>query len=213
MNGNRVLGAGRGTRLEVLERIKRSPGGVGVKDLSASMAMSYMGIKAHCIALATEGFLETWRSPSPEGAKGRPRLLYRLTPRGERFFRGDDGGLASALLRQAAALFGGAAPGKLLVMHFRSETERYRSLVVGEHLGERLRSFVRIRDKEGRMSALREGEVWEIRECHLPLAAMMEEFPELRRQEEHLVGEVLGVPVIRTEAQGVVVFTPAGRGA
>ncbi len=212
MNGNRVLGAGRGTRLEVLERIKRSPGGIGVRDLSAFMGMSYMGIKAHCIALASQGFLESWRSPAPQGSKGRPTLLYRLNPRGERLFREEDGGLASGLLRQAAALFGGSAPGKLLVMHFRSETERYRGLVTGEHLGDRLRSFVAIREKEGRMSTLLEGEGWEIRECHLPLDSLMEEYPELRRQEEHLVSEVLGVAVLRTETQGMVVFTPARRG-
>lgn len=212
MNGKRVLGVGRGTRLEVLERIKRSPGGVAVRDLSVSMGMSYMGIKAHCIALTSDGFLETWRSPAPEGSKGRPKLLYRMTPQGDRLFRDEDGGLASGLLRQAAALFGGSAPGKLLFMHFRSETERYRDLVVGENLEDRLRSFVRIREKEGRMSSLQEGDAWEIRECHMPLTAIMEEYPELRRQEEHLVGEVLGVPVLRTEARGVVVFAPAGRG-
>ena len=209
MKRNLVLGAGRGPRVEVLERIKRSARGLTVKDLSEAMGMSYMGVKAHCAALASVGYLTTWRQPAP---KGRPYLFYRLSVTGERFFQdSQEGVLALDLLVQARGLFGPTAPQKLLMMYFRSQTQRYREKI-GEAGDaptiERARHFVRLREKEGRMSLLTgEPENQQIRESHNPLSDLMKAYPESCAMEEQMVGEVLGLPVSRREEEGAVIFT------
>ena len=170
--------------------------------------MSYMGVKAHCIALASSAHLTACReSQSRKNAKGRPRLLYRLADSGERLFAASEDPLALAILREAAGLFGTTAPSKLLLMYFRTMQSRYRELMTaGDPLG-RARELVRLRDQEGRMALLSEGDGWEIRESHNPLASIMKNYPEARSMEEHMIGEVLGAAVRRREAEGRVVFT------
>ena len=207
MKTSLVLGAGRGPRLAVLEGIKRSGGGLSVKELSRSLGMSYMGVKAHCVALEGAGYLSTWRRPGP-GGRGRPTLLYRLSEQGEDLFAESGEELALALLREAAGLFGTTAPQKLLLMVFRAREARYRGQL-GELAGaERIRAFVRMREREGRMAVLEGESPWRIRENHDPLAPILREYPAAAALEEHLVSEVLGIPVARSEQEGAVVFVP-----
>jgi len=208
MKRSLVLGAGRGTRVAVLEEIKRSECGLSVKELSAFLGMSYMGVKAHCIALVSTGHLTIWREAQTKPmAKGRPRLLYRLADSGEKLFADSEDVLALALLKEVAGLFGATAPQKLLLMYFRTLQSRYGELINGVDLPERIRALVRLRDREGRISLLAENDCWEIRESHNPLASIMQNYPEARTMEEHMIGEVLGVAVKRREAGSHVIFT------
>jgi predicted ArsR family transcriptional regulator len=219
MRKNLVLGAGRGPRLAVLEQIKRAGRGMSVADLAETLGMSYMGVKSHCVALSASGHLTVWREPVTEragkgGSKGRPRLLYRLADSGERLFADAGDQLALALLREAARLYGPTAPQKLLVMMFRAQQTLYREKISGGGLEERVTALVLLREKEGRMSMLREtvaeeGNTWEIRECHNPLAMIMKANPEARTLEDHMISEVLGVTVDRREEGGTTLFSPA----
>ena len=205
MRKSLVFGAGQGARLAVLDLIKRSHNGLGVKQIATELGMSYMGVKAHCLALASEGYLKTWRKPS---TKGRPLMLYQMAETGECLFAEAGGDLSLGLLAEAAQLFGPSAPQKILVMFFRTLAAHYNALVSGQDALERARSFVRIRDREGRMSFLREGEQWDIQESHNPMAILMEKYPEVCSIEEHLVQDVLGIKVARREEGGAVIFSP-----
>ncbi len=205
MRKNLMLGAGRGPRLAVLEQIKRSGAGMSVKDLAALLSMSYMGVKAHCLALVSTGHLSTWREPS---VKGRPKLLYKLAGSGEQLFEDTGVQLALDLLKEAAGLFGITAPQKLLVMMLRSQQASYLERITAEGGLERARMLVRLRDQEGRMSLLHEGTSWEMRESHNPLDAIMRAYPEMRALEEHMISEVLGLRMKRREEGGKVVFSP-----
>ena len=204
MKASLVLGAGRGPRLEVLELIRRSAEGMSVKALSSKLGMSYMGVKAHCIALTSAGHLTTWRQPT---AKGRPQMLYRLTERGRKLFAESGQDLALQLLKESEGLFGTTAPQKLLMMYFRSLAATYREAMSAVDPAERVTAFVRLRDAEGRISSLLQGSVHEIRECNNPLASVMKQYPGAAAMEESMVGEVLGSPVRRAEEEGSVRFT------
>lgn len=203
MRTSLVLGAGRGPRLSILELIKRHPEGRGVRALAEDLGMSYMGVKTHCIALVSEGFVEARREPS---TKGRPRMLHRLTPRGEELFTGGGEDLSLSLLREAAGLFGPTAPMKLLTMHFRTQASRFRERL-GASLGkERILDFVTLREREGRICSFHDGEPREIRECHNPLASIFREYQGAPVLEGNMISEVLGLPVRRCEEGGMVVF-------
>lgn len=203
MKASLVLGAGRGPRLEVLKLIRRSSEGMSVKVLSSKLNMSYMGVKAHCIALTTAGHLTTWRQPT---AKGRPQMVYRLTEKGRQLFAESGPDLALQLLKESEGLFGATAPQKLLMMYFRSLAATYLHSLTTVDPAERVHAFVRLRDAEGRISSLREDQVREIRECHNPLASVMKQYPGVATMEESMVGEVLGSPVRRAEDEGNVLF-------
>lgn len=201
-----ILGAGRGPRLSVMEIVRDASGGLGVGEIAKRLGMSYMGVKAHCEALTKAGLLETRRSPS---SKGRPLLLYRLTPRGETLFRGPRQRLAVGLLREASLLFGAAAPQKLLLKYYRSEALRYRETVGEGTVPERLASFARLRESEGRGTTIEESQAgWILRESHDPESDVEEEFPAAAGYQEHLVSEVLGVPVERIKEGVAVLYRP-----
>jgi predicted ArsR family transcriptional regulator len=189
--------------LEVLKLIRRSSEGMSVKVLSSKLNMSYMGVKAHCIALTTAGHLTTWRQPT---AKGRPQMVYRLTEKGRQLFAESGPDLALQLLKESEGLFGATAPQKLLMMYFRSLAATYLHSLTTVDPAERVHAFVRLRDAEGRISSLREDQVREIRECHNPLASVMKQYPGVATMEESMVGEVLGSPVRRAEDEGNVLF-------
>jgi len=206
MRKSLVFGAGQGARLAVLDLIKRSANGLGVKQIAAELGMSYMGVKAHCLALASEGYLTTWRQPAP---KGRPLMFYRLTESGERLFAEPGLGLALGLLRDSGKLFGSSAAQKLLVLHYRAEAERYNAMISSPEVTERIKAFVRLRDREERMSAFSGNETcWEIHEYHNPHAALMRAYPVALSLEETMIGEVLGVPVRRSEEGSRIIFSP-----
>jgi len=212
MKKSLLFGAGQGPRLAVLERIKRCGAGIGVKDLSAMMGMSYMGVKAHCQALVAEGYLTTRRGPS---SKGRPLLLHALTERGEALFASDRGGIPLALLEGASALWGESAPQKLLLTVFRGMGERYCSRIKGADSEVRLKEFTKLRDAEGRMCEAcvlpgRKG--WELRESHNPMASLMQKYPGAGIMEESMVAEVLGMSVRRREEGGVTLFLLSRQG-
>lgn len=205
MRKSLVFGAGQGARLAVLDLIKRSENGLGVKQIAAALGMSYMGVKAHCVALASEGYLTTWRQPAP---KGRPLMFYRLAESGERLFAEPALGLALGLLRDAEKLFGATAAQKLLVLRYRDEADRYRTMISSGDLDERVRALVRLRDREERMAVFSgTEEQWEIHEYHNPHAALMREYPVAASLEETMIGEVLGVPVRRREEGTRIVFS------
>jgi predicted ArsR family transcriptional regulator len=208
MKKNLIFGAGQGVRLAVLEQIKRSAHGQSVQEIAAALGMSYMGVKSHCLTLTASGYLAPWRQPSGEKSRGRPKLLYRLTGSGERFFADSGDELALSLLQESAGLFGASAPQKLLVMLFRSSQARYAELVGTGDLKGRLRRLIRLRDREGRMSELVESESWEIHENHNPLASIMRRYPEACSLEEHMMSEILGVGVKRKEEGMRVIFAP-----
>jgi predicted ArsR family transcriptional regulator len=200
-----VFGAGQGARLAVLDLIKRSTGGLGVKQIAGELGMSYMGVKAHCMALEEEGFLTTWRQPAP---KGRPLMFYRLTESGERLFAEPGLGLALSLLRDAGKLFGASAAQKLLALHYRAEAERYAALL-GSRAGlDKVKAFVRFREREERMAVFSADQYgWEMHEYHNPQAALMREYPVAQSLELSMIREVLGVPLNRSEEKGRVVFS------
>jgi predicted ArsR family transcriptional regulator len=205
MRRSLVFGAGQGARLAVLDLVKRSPTGLGVREIAAELGMSYMGVKAHCMTLAAEGYLTTWRQPAP---KGRPLMFYRLTESGERLFAEPGLGFALSLLRDAAKLFGASAPQKLLALHYRSEADRYRAILSAREGIERVRAFARLRDREERVAVLKvDGELWELRESHNPDAAVMREYPQAAILEQSMVGEALGLTVQRRDGGNAVIFS------
>ena len=205
MRKSLLFGAGKGARLAVLDLIKRSHKGLGVKQIATELGMSYMGVKSHCVTLASEGYLTTWREPAP---KGRPLMFYRLSESGERLFAEPGLGLALGLLRGAEKLFGVNTAQKLLVLHYRAEAERYRAMIPSGEVKERVLALVRLRDREERMAAYPgNDEQWEIHEYHNPHAALMRQYPVAVNLEETMIGEVLGVPVRRTEEGTRIVFS------
>ena len=186
---------GRTQRLSILELLKKSVNGKDVQELANALSMSYMGVKAHCLEMHRQGYLETWRQP---GNRGRPRMFYRLTMKANDLFSEEKNDLAFSLLKESRQLFGPTAPQKLLMLHFRSLATKYKEVVRGETIEARAKSFAEVRDREGHLSQFQKEESgWELIESHDSLHSLRGPYPEIDALESQMMSQVIGVPLQR----------------
>ena len=214
MNQKLIAEIGKSQRLEIINRLKRTQG-LSVGELAEVLGMSYMGVKQHCVDLESEGYLDTWRRAK---GIGRPELLYRLTDRAHDLFPTASNVMTIALLENAKALFGPAAPEKLLFSVFQKKAEAYQAKVRGETIAERAGKLARVRDSEGCMAEIEQDAAFiRIVEYHCPIHDLLKAFPIVARLETELFTRVLGAAVQREEAHASglyrCVFTLHGRAA
>ena len=200
VNQRLITEIGKSQRLRIVNRLKRTQG-LSVGELSNLLDMSYMGIKQHCLDLERLGYLDTWRRPKAATQTGRPELVYRLTPKAHELFPVTSNATTLQLLEAAQALYGAAAPEKLLFLLVRRKTEDYQAKVKGETLKQRAESFAALRDAEGYLTEVEEDEAGlRMVEYHNPQADLLAAHPALLpRLEQEMVARVLRVPVKREQ--------------
>jgi predicted ArsR family transcriptional regulator len=197
MNQKLIAEIGKSQRLEIINKLKRTQG-LSVGELAEQLGMSYMGVKQHCVDLESEGYLDTWRRAK---GIGRPELLYRLTERSHGLFPSASNSMTITLLENAKALYGPAAPEKLLFSVFQKKAEAYQSKVRGETVAERAGKLTRVRDSEGYMAEIEHDTCYiRIIEHHCPIHDLLKAFPIVARLEAELFTRVLGAAVQREEA-------------
>ena len=199
MNPRLLADLGRSQRLRIVNRLKRTQDGLSVRELAAALEMSYMGVKQHCIELERQGYLDTFRRPKPVGQLGRPEMAYRLTHQAHELFPISGNQTTLELLASAAALFGAAAPEKLLFHFFQRLARDYSARLKGVDLGDRVKWLARLRDADGYLSEV-EGDGKELRivEHHSPMMQLLEAYPALLgRLEQELFAKVLKARVVR----------------
>ena len=175
----------------VADVIKRS-GGLPVGEIATRLGMSYMGVKAQCLALDKSGHIT---ARNQHRGSGRPQLVYRLTAKGQRLFQNSDHRLAVSLLREARTLFGAAAAEKLLFLHFQNQAAGYLEKIPAKGSPEdRLAALAALRDAAGHMARVEGGCLVE---SHVPLAGLFDAFPAAVAMEEAMVAKILGTPVTR----------------
>ncbi len=188
---------GRSARLKVLNELKRTQG-LPVKDLAGRLGMSYMGVKGICLDLEKRGLVDTWRQPQKIG---RPRLLYRLTPRAHELYPTASTPMTIEVLQSAYKLYGPSAPEKLLFVVFQKKTGEYESRLRGKTPAERARALARLRDQDGYMSEMEvePGGVLKIVEHHSPILDLLRAFPIVAKLETDMFQRLLGTEVERVE--------------
>ncbi len=197
MNQKLIAEIGKSQRLEIINKLKRTQG-LSVGELAEHLGMSYMGVKQHCVDLEAEGYLDTWRRAK---GVGRPELLYRLTERSHGLFPTASNGMTLSLLENAKALYGPAAPEKLLFSVFQRKASDYQAKARGNSVSERAGKLVRVRDSEGCMAELEQDAAFiRIVEHHCPILDLLAAFPIVARLEAELFTRVLGATVQREES-------------
>jgi len=174
----------------VAKELKRSDG-MSVGELAERLGMSYMGVKAQCLALEKSGRAV---SRSTHRGAGRPHLIYRLSGRGQELFQSGDQRFALSLLREAQALFGPTAAEKLLYLHFQRQAAAYEKIPPSGTWEEKLAALAEIREGEGAMPRI-EGDA--LVESHSPLAAIFEAYPAAAAMEDAMIAKAVGLQIRR----------------
>jgi len=199
MKQRQIEQVGRSARLRVLNELKRTPAGMAVRPLAEKLGMSYMGVKDLCIDLEKRGLLDTWRQPT---RAGRPQMLYRLTGKAHELFPQASNPLTLSILEVAKTLYGATAPEKLLLFSYQKAGETYAGKVKGDTVAERTESLARLRDADGYMSEVEQGEgnALAIVEHHSPVLDLLRAFPIVAKFETELFERVLQAKVQREES-------------
>jgi predicted ArsR family transcriptional regulator len=181
-------------RLAVL-RLLKERGPMTAKAIARELGITPVAVHKHLEALEAGGLVEATVRRQP---RGRPALVYQLSPRAVEVFPQGYRDLLIGVLNRVAELHGPDELYRLLASHSQSLRERYRIRLMGKDLVERVRELARIRDEEGYMAVAREesgGLV--LIEHHCPIYEIAREHPEACRCEEELFTEILGTPVRR----------------
>jgi predicted ArsR family transcriptional regulator len=191
----RVSEVGRSQRMRIIETLKKTQG-LSVNELGERLKLSYMGVKQHCDELERNGYVDTWRRPKPIG---RPEMAYRLTVKAQVFFPRATNGMTIEILHAANRLYGHAAGEKLLYSVFAWKTEEYMRKLRGTTVLELAEMLVKLRDQEGYMSEVSNGDPVAIVEYHSPIFDLLDAFPLVRRLEREMMERILGVRIEREE--------------
>lgn len=200
MSQKLIAAVARSARLRVLNALKRTQG-LSVQELADLLGMSYMGIKDLCLDLESRGLVNGRREPRPDGATGRPRILYRLTDRAHDLFPVASNPLTLEVFEATKKLFGPAAPEKLLMLVWQQKAADLGAKVKGADPAARAASLARAREHEGHMAGVEQGSDGRMRivEHHCPFLDVLRAYPVVARLDADLFSRLIGVPVERRE--------------
>jgi len=181
----------------ILEAVKRSDG-LSVTEIAKELDMSYMGVKQHCVNLEKLGYLKPWRVPRSQS--GRPEKLYKPTAKVKPLLPQAGVSMTLDILDSAKALFGDAAPEKLLFHHFEVIGQKWKPLVLrGKSLVEKATRLTELRQKQGCFSRCKYSaeEGFIIEEYHHPLAEIFKEYPSGVALELRMMEQLIGCSITR----------------
>ena len=149
MERDRLTGAKR----RVLERLKRT-GRATAGDLARSLGLTAVAIRQHLLALE-RGRLVTSSTPAPAG-RGRPSIVWSLTPLANEVFPDRHSDLTVDLISAARAAFGEEGLERIVAQRARQQTRAYRDrLARAPALKDKVKALAAQRTAEGYMAEMR----------------------------------------------------------
>lgn len=179
---------------EILGLVKRS-GGMCVKELSAKLKMSYMGVKQHCDDLKKRGYLDTWRRAKKTG---RPEKIYRPAEKLDLVLPNWSSELTTSLLALVAQAYGDTVPERLLYSFLQQKVERWNGKLKGKTSLDRANELAKLRNTDGWMcEVLDDAEGLRLVDHHSPLAEVARLYPALPELEVRVLSRIFGHTLLR----------------
>ncbi len=184
------------TREHVILELKRL-GALQTKDLAETLDISTTAVRQVLNGLQAERLVEAQTERQPQG---RPCYVYSLTQEGHELFPEAYDTLARELLDSLRDLGGEDMVKSLIAKQLEKKEERYRVLVNGRSLLEKLLQLRELREQEGYMPEVIEeaGEKIALREYNCPIHRVAQEHPQICAHELELLERLLGRSLERT---------------
>ncbi len=184
----------RPTRMTILCLLKKN-GKMTAKQIGDLLGVTAMGARQHLTAMEKEGVLE---SEFVRQKAGRPALYFSLAQESEKFFPQQYNDLIVSLLQTMEEMDGRDKIGQLLEIRRQKLKEQYEGRMNGDATPDRIQTLKDLRDTDGYMADLKEGEEeFELVEHNCPISQVAREFPEVCHHELELFKELIGLPVER----------------
>ena len=183
---------------DILLLLKRN-GGMCVKELSAALKMSYMGVKQHCDDLKRRGYLDTWRRAKKTG---RPEKIYRPAEKLDLILPNWGSELCLGLLSLVSQAYGETVPERLLYGFLQHKVERWNSRLKGRSAADRAFELVKLRNADGWMCrAIEDDQGLRIIDHHSPLAEVSRLYPAVWDLEVRVLSRIFG-HTLKRQANG-----------
>jgi len=173
----------------ILVLLKRSPD-TSLSDVATELGVSKVAALGHLQKLESEGLVErSYRA----GRVGRPRVLFRLSPRALTLFPQGYTEMSLCALEFIERRLGRDAVAELLAQRANDVADRHHARVSSGPLDQRVQKLVQIRTDGGYMAEMGprlRGSV-EMIEHNCPILAIAERFPEACETERRLFESML----------------------
>jgi len=185
----------RNTREHIIMELKRA-GSLTTKELAGLLGISNTAVRQVLNALQAEGLIEARAEKQPQG---RPCYVYTLTEKGHELFPDAYDTLAMELLDTVREIGGEEMLQDLMAKQVAKKEKRYRLLMEGRSLAEKLSQLRDLRDSDGYMAEVEEGSKNPaILEHNCPIFRIAKLHPEMCAQEMALMERLLGISIDQT---------------
>jgi predicted ArsR family transcriptional regulator len=179
----------------------KSRGPLGTRDLARALGITEVGVRQHLTKLHSEGLVAF---DDQAGEVGRPKRMWRLTPKGHARFPDTHGDLTVSLIESIRSIFGAAGLDRLIQARQEAMVANYRqALEPYPDLGDRVDVLARLRTVEGYMAKFemqRDGSCLLI-ENHCPICAAAKACQGFCRSELELFQAAFGAGVSVTRQE------------
>jgi predicted ArsR family transcriptional regulator len=189
--------AGRSTRMEVLELLRRK-GHASAEIIAADLGVTPNAVRQHLTNLEREGFVVSHTEPS---RRGRPSLLFSLTERADSVFPKRYGQLATMVLQEVQEMGGPDALDEIFARVATRHAGAIAPSMAGLDFDEKLRRVVAWIGRAGTLAEqteTTEGVKVTIHNCPFRNTAL--KFPQVCTITPHLISQLLGAAVSQADS-------------
>lgn len=177
----------------ILDRLKRC-GPLRAAQVAEALELTDVAVRQHLLALELRGLVEPETEP-PDG-RGRPAVLWRVSPLAQSLFPDRHAELTVGLIEATRGALGEEGMLRVIERRGAQQIEAYRRMLPGSDatLAERVAALARQRTAEGYMAEVREdGDGgWLLIEHHCPICEAAQSCTGLCTSELHVFQRTLG---------------------
>jgi predicted ArsR family transcriptional regulator len=189
--------AGRSTRMEVLELLRRK-GHASAEAIASDLGVTPNAVRQHLTNLERDGFVV---SQPERRARGRPSLLFSLTERADSVFPKRYGQLATMVLQEVQEMGGEEALDEIFARVAARHADAIEANLAGLDFDEKLRRVVAWIGRAGTLAEqteTEEGVKVTIHNCPFRNTAL--KFPQVCTITPHLMSRLLGTAISQSDS-------------
>jgi predicted ArsR family transcriptional regulator len=174
--------------------LKRN-GAMSAQSLSELLGITPVAVRKHLDVLERDGFVQP---TAQKQARGRPQLIYKLTPMADSLFPQGYRQLSLELINELVELDGVGKLSQLLEAGYERMMRDHKAALLADNLAGRVEQLARLRNADGYMVTIEESpNAFTIHEHNCPIIEVASKFPVACQCEQHFFSQVFNEKTVR----------------